>query len=119
MLKCSRNAANRQQAFVRKVELAPEPRIVLATELQLDLLEKFSTNPSNFSVVTADSTFNCGDYDVTGIAFQHLMLKQGYSSEVENHPLLTGPFMIHHSKIMKPIDVSSLFVEVSALASST
>ena len=32
MLKCSRTAAKKQHAFVRKVELAPEPRIVLATE---------------------------------------------------------------------------------------
>lgn len=98
MLKCNRTAGKKQQAFVRKVELAPEPRIVLATELQLDLLEKFSTNPSHFAVVAADPTFNCGDFDVTAIAFRHLMLNQGYSSDVVNHPLLIGPMMIHHRK---------------------
>ena len=74
LTKCNKTAANRDIAFIRKVQLAPEPEIVLATETQLDLLEKFTTNPLHFSILSADATFNCGEFDVTCLVFMHLQV---------------------------------------------
>ena len=105
MVKCNATSSNQKVAFVRKVELAPEPRIVLATENQLCLLDKFTTNAAGFSILTADPTFSCGQFDVTCVAFQHLMLTVG--SDTSKHPLLIGPIYIHHRKLYETY--SSLF----------
>ena len=55
-------------------------------------LVHFCTSSEEFSVVTVDSTFNLGDFDVTPITYQYLMLETEHS---KNHPILLGPILIH------------------------
>ena len=57
LTKCNKAAANKDIAFIRKVQLAPEPEIVRATETQIDLLEKFTTKAAPKKVlVSTDPT---------------------------------------------------------------
>lgn len=57
------------KAFVRRVVAAPEPMAVLCTNQQLNDMVRFLTDPSQFSVMGVDPTFNFGDFNVTLIAF--------------------------------------------------
>eukprot|EP00118_Oscarella_pearsei_P020416 m.221086 g.221086 ORF g.221086 m.221086 type:complete len:669 (+) comp39954_c1_seq15:519-2525(+) len=94
--KCSSTASNKEIAFVRRVELAPEPRIFLATDLQLNLLEKFCIDSEQFTILTADPTFNCGNFDLTCVTFKNLTMS---SRRDQANPLMIGPMMIHHRKL--------------------
>lgn len=47
-----------QEKFIRAVKVIPDPAIVLATEGQIQDLVRFSTNPSNFCIL---STFLLGE----------------------------------------------------------
>ncbi len=60
--------------FIRSVERAPEPMCVLCTDQQLADLDRFCTD-DGYSVVTVDPTFNLGQFYVTPITFNNLMLK--------------------------------------------
>ena len=51
--------------FVRERRASPKPAFVLAHDRQLDDLVRFCTNPSVFSILTVDPTFNLGAFDVT------------------------------------------------------
>ena len=66
--------SQKESRFVQEVTCAPEPMAILATDQQLLDMERFCTNESAFSVVGVDPTFNLGDFSVTPIVFQHLML---------------------------------------------
>ena len=60
--------------FVRSVNAAPEPAVVVATDSQLNDLDRFCTS-FEFSVLTLDPTFCLGDFDVTLITFRNLFLQ--------------------------------------------
>ena len=81
--------------FVRDVKAAPDPALVLANDQQLNDLVRFCTNAEEFSIVTVDPTFNLGEFDVTPITYQHLLLQTERSS---NHPTFLGPILIHFRK---------------------
>ena len=63
MTECKSNDITAQ--FVRDVKAAPDSALVLATDQQLDDIERFCTCPDEFCVATVDPTFNLGDFDVT------------------------------------------------------
>ncbi|KAK3735225.1 hypothetical protein QZH41_000224 [Actinostola sp. cb2023] len=82
-----------ENAFVRKVETASDPNVVLATNHQLKDIERFCTNPSQFCVLGVDPTFNFGKYYVTLTTYRHLLrTKHG------QHPVRIGPTLINHKK---------------------
>ena len=56
---------SRSHPFIRSVQAAPEASCVLAATYQLNDLERFCTNPSQFSVIGVDPTFNLGHFAVT------------------------------------------------------
>ena len=56
---------DKENAFVCKVETSSDPCVVLTTDQQLKDVERFCTNPSQFSILGVDPTFNFGDYYVT------------------------------------------------------
>ena len=65
---------------------------ILPSEWQLDDMVRFLTNNHRFGVLTADTTYNLGDFYVTPLTYPHLMLqdvKTGMS------PLMLGPVLIH------------------------
>lgn len=60
--------------FVRAVNAAPEPAVVVTTDRQLQDLARFCTTTFEFSPLTVDPTFNLGDFDVTIITYHHLLV---------------------------------------------
>ena len=49
---------DKENAFVRKVETSSDPCVVLTTDQQLKDVERFCTNPSQFSILGVDPIFN-------------------------------------------------------------
>ena len=49
---------DKENAFVCKVETSSDPCVVLTTDQQLKDVERFCTNPSQFSILGVDPTFN-------------------------------------------------------------
>ena len=87
MLMCKEGEGNKD-AFVRVVNAAPYPMMVLAFDWMLDLV-RFCTVPCSFSVLSFDPTFSLGSFDVTVTTYRHLLLKSG-----EKHPYMIGPLFI-------------------------
>ena len=88
--------------FVRDIKTAPEPAIILATNQQLDDIERFCTSSYASSILTINPTFTLGDFDVTVVTYRHIFLETRRGS---NHPIMLGPLMIHYKK-----SFTSLFV---------
>ena len=87
MMKCK--AAN-GDVFVRFVQAAPEPLCILATDYQLQELEKNCTNSHNFGVLSLDPTFDLGKFYVTPMA-----LRMFNSKRTGKSPYYIGPLLIH------------------------
>ena len=81
--------------FVRAVNVAPEPAIVVSTDGQLQDLSKFCCNSFEFCPLTIDPTFCLGSFDVTMITYRHLLLQ---SKRYGNPPVFVGPCCIHYKK---------------------
>ena len=90
-----RQARNNESAFVRDVSVGGEPFCVLASKRQLKDLRRFCCNPTAFKPLTVDPTFNIGNFNVTPISYQHLLLE---TRKDGNHPTLIGPVLIHEKK---------------------
>ena len=67
---------NAPEAFVRIVNAAPFPMMVLAFDWTLDDLVRFCTNASEFCVLGFDPTFNLGPFDVTVTTYRHMLLQK-------------------------------------------
>ena len=78
--------------FVRAVNAAPEPAIVVATDAQLNDLTRFCTSSFEFSPLTVDPTFSLGAFDVSLITYKHLLLRY------KTQPILIGPACTHYKK---------------------
>ena len=94
MLQC-KVAEGKMDAFVRDVKAAPDPQCVLFTDHQIADLTHFTTNSCDFSILTADTTYNLGEFYVTPIVYEHLMLE---SIVTHKHPSCLGPMLIHQRK---------------------
>ena len=81
--------------FVRAVNAAPEPAIVVSTDRQLQDLSRFCCNSFEFCPLTVDPTFCLGSFDVTLITYRHLLLQ---SKRYGNPPIFIGPCCIHYKK---------------------
>ena len=81
--------------FIREMKILREPAIVVANNRQMDDLIRFSTNISNFGIVTIDSTFSLGEFDVTVTTHRQLTLESRRTLE---HPVFIGPVMVHYKK---------------------
>ena len=72
-----------KDAFVRMVNAAPFPMMLLAFDYTLDDLVCFCTAPT-FSVFGVDSTFNLGSFDVTVTTYRHLLLEYQQNPSVHD-----------------------------------
>ena len=81
--------------FVRAVNAAPEPAIIVITDRQFNDLARFCTDAVEFCPMTIDPTFNLGDFDVTIITYRHLFFQ---SKRYKNPPLFIGACCIHYKK---------------------
>ena len=86
---------NKHTAFVRDVRVGGEALCVLASKRQLNDLKRFCCNETEFKPLTVDPTFNIGQFNVTPISYQHLLLD---TRKDEKHPTLIGPVLIHERK---------------------
>lgn len=84
----------KENTFVRKVETSSDPCVVLTTDHQLKDVERFCTNPRQFSVLGVDPTFNFGKYYVTLTMYRYLLLR----NKDGKNPVRIGPALIHHKK---------------------
>ena len=87
---------NAPEAFVRIVNAAPFPMMVLAFDWTLDDLVRFCTNASEFCVLGFDPTFNLGPFDVTVTTYRHMLLQK--KTDPHKHPAMLGPMFIHVKK---------------------
>ena len=94
MLQC-KLSEGKADAFVRDVKAAPEPQCVLFCDWQLNDLSRFVTNQNQFSIFSADTTYNLGDFYVTPTTYQHLMLED---TTTMKHPYFLGPIRVHQRK---------------------
>ena len=94
MLQC-KVCEGKSEAFVRDVKAAPEPQCVLFSDWQISDLERFLTGHGEYSILTADTTYNLGDFYVTPTTYQHLLLEDVATGK---HPTFLGPVLIHQRK---------------------
>lgn len=99
-----KQAIDRKSAFIRDVRVAPEPTCILTTDRQLNDMERFCCNPVEYKPFTVDPTFDIGDYNVTPITYQHLLLENRNGGK---HPSMIGPVLIHEKKTTETYSVFS------------
>ena len=75
MAMCKESMGKGEDPFVRIVTSAPEPMCIMCTNSQLNDLEKFCTDPSMFSLLSVDPTFNLGDFSVSVTSYCNLFTK--------------------------------------------
>ena len=97
--------------FIRMVNAAPYPMMLIAMDYTLDDLVRFCTNPRNFSILGVDPTFNLGDFDVTVTTYRHLLLEP-YGTPCGKPPTMIGPMFIH---VQKDFGVYHFFTSVSTV----
>lgn len=85
-----------KDSFVRTVNAAPFPMMLLAFDYMLDDLVRFCTGPRH-CIFGVDPTFNLGKFDVTVTTYQHLLLQLN-SSPSQKSPTMLGPMFIHVTK---------------------
>ena len=86
--------AEKENRFVQEVTCAPEPMAVLATSQQLRDVERFCCSPVQFSIMGIDPTFNLGEFSVTPIVYQHLLVENRRGQS----PWMLGPILVHYKK---------------------
>ena len=99
---CKKQASHRNSAFIRDVRVAPEPMCILTTDRQLNDMVRFCCDPVEFKPFTVDPTFDIGDYNVTPITYQHLLLENRNGGK---HPSMIGPVLIHEKKTTETYSV--------------
>ena len=97
MAKCKGELEKPNNRFIREVSAAPKLAIFLASTIQLGDLARFCTVPRKFCILSFDTTFNIGPYDVTIVVYRHLMLCSE-SAKVGIHPVKIGAVYIHHGR---------------------
>ena len=95
MKKCL-DGQSRSDQFYRSVQAAPEATCVLASDYQLNDIERFCTNPAQFSILGIDPTFNLGEFSVTVTTYQHLMLESRRT--IGKPAIMIGPMFAHQRK---------------------
>ena len=81
--------------FIRCISNHPDPMCILATEYQLEDLDKSCTEELDFRPVTIDPTFKNGRFNVTPVSYRNIMLQ---SRRTKKCPVFLGPMMIHQRK---------------------
>ena len=85
MLECKLAQGNTAEAFVRDVKAAPSPQCVLFFDWQVHDMVRFLTNNRKFGILTADTTYNLGEFYVTPTTYPHLILQD---TRRKVHPIL-------------------------------
>ena len=84
-----------ENIFIREVPLFPEPIVFLASDQQLEDIERFCTNPAKFCILGVDATLQIAGVYFTFTTYRNLMLK----TKRGNHPVFIGPKIFHKQKL--------------------
>lgn len=84
-----------ENTLIREIPLFPEPIVFLASEQQLEDIERFCTNPTKFCVLGVDATFQIAGFYFTFTTCRNLMLR----TDKGNHPVFIGPGILHKQKL--------------------
>ena len=94
--------------FIRECRIHPDFLVVLASDRQLQDLERFCTNAEEFSILGVDPTFNIFQENVslTVMTYRNLKLHHGTTKK---SPVFIGPVLMHQRledilKICKLVD---------------
>ena len=79
--------------FIRKVDIRPDFIVVLATDQQINDINRFCVQNS-LSALGIDPTFHFGDFDVTITTYKHVLLQESDKKS----PVFVGPICIHKKK---------------------
>jgi len=89
-------AANEQdqgeETFIHSITSWPEPMCILGLKYQFHDITRFCCNPSLSYHLTADTTFNLGNFYVTPLSYRNLNLE---SKRTGKSPLFLGPILVH------------------------
>ena len=86
---------NESTAFIRSVQITPEPIVFMATKRQLIDIERFCCNPASFCVLGVDATFElCNNY-LTFATYRNLILE----TKTGRSPVFVGPAILHKTKL--------------------
>lgn len=88
-------------SFIREVIGAPELRCVLGFDWQLEEIEQFCTDPLNFTIFSADPTFNLGKFNLTVTTYRHLKV---ITRRDGHHPIMIGPLLLSQTKTTETYD---------------
>ena len=92
---CLREKDATETAFIRNVILSPEKIVFLATDTQLNDIDRFCTSNDKFCIVGVDPTYNVGPCYVTVVVtYRHLHFK----TKLNEHPVMVGPMLLHTRK---------------------
>ena len=84
-------------AFVHDVKAAPNLQCVMMFDFQLQDLSRFLTDGRKFSIFTADTTYNVGNFYVTSTTYtlyKHLMIVDTTSKK---HPTMADPILVYQN----------------------
>ncbi len=86
-----------EEAFIRECTVHPNLSVVLASDRQLKEIGQFCTNPTAFTVLEVDPTFNIFDVNLslTVTTYRNLRLRQ---KQTGKPPVFIGPLFIHQRK---------------------
>jgi hypothetical protein len=65
---------------------------VCYSDWQILDIKRFCTDPDEFTVMCADTTYNLGDFYVTPLSYKHIMLEDIRTGKP---PALPGPVLAH------------------------
>lgn len=92
-------AANEQdqgeEPFIHSITSWPEPMCILGLKYQFHDIASFCCSPSLSHHLTADTTFNIGNFYVTPLSYRYLHLE---SKRTGKSPLFMGPIIVHMTR---------------------
>lgn len=92
---CSVDLAPGGRKFIRSVNFETSPSSVLSTDVQLQNVVRFCTNPGSACILGIDPTFNMGKFYVTMTTFTYIhVIRKG----MDISPTLFGPLFVHTEK---------------------
>ena len=94
ILKCKEESKDDSTAFIRNINIAPEPMVVCGNNKKLNDLVRLCIK-NNFSIFQMDPTYDLGNIFVTTTQYENLFL---LSRRTDVHPAIVGPVLIHQKK---------------------
>ena len=94
---CKAGKGKGNDSFIRMVNAAPYPMMLIAFDYTLNDLVRFCTSPEKICILGVDLMFNLGEFDATVTTYRHLLI-ESRENPGGQPPVLLGPMFIHVKK---------------------